>query len=115
MIQDLDKSSFDKTVNTNDVVLVDFFADWCGPCTALHPALEELAKDFDGKAIISKINVDKNPELAAQFKVRSIPALFYFKNGAIVGTHNGVQSKSEMTTRLTNMIKSEGDGKKNKH
>jgi thioredoxin 1 len=68
MIQYLDKSNFDTTINTNDVVLVDFFADWCGPCKALHPALEELAKEFDGKVVISKINVDKNPELTAQFK-----------------------------------------------
>jgi thioredoxin 1 len=105
MIQHLDKSNFDTTINTNDVVLVDFFADWCGPCTALHPALEELAKDFDGTAIISKINVDKNPELAAQFKVRSIPALFYFKNGEIVATQNGVQSKSEMTNQLNSFLK----------
>jgi thioredoxin 1 len=106
MIQHLDKSNFDTTINTNDVVLVDFFADWCGPCQALQPALEELAKDFDGKAVISKINVDKNPELAAQFKVRSIPALFYFKNGEVVGTQNGVQSKSVMTSHLESIIKS---------
>lgn len=105
MIQHLDKSSFDATINTNEVVLVDFFADWCGPCKALHPALEELAKDFDGKAVISKINVDKNPELAAQFKVRSIPALLYFKNGEVVGTQNGVQTKSVMTSHLTSIIK----------
>ncbi|MFT5714706.1 MAG: thioredoxin 1 [Flavobacterium sp.] len=105
MIKHLDKSNFDTTINTNDVVLVDFFADWCGPCKALHPALEELAKDFEGKAVISKINVDKNPELAAQFKVRSIPALFYFKNGEIISTQNGVQSKSEMTNHLINIIK----------
>lgn len=106
MIQHLDKSNFDSTINNNDVVLVDFFADWCGPCKALHPTLEVLANDFDGRAVISKINVDANPELAAQFKVRSIPALFYFKNGEIVGTQNGVQSKSIMTSHLTNIIKS---------
>jgi thioredoxin 1 len=106
MIQNLDKSNFDATINTNDVVLVDFFADWCGPWKALHPALEELAKDFNGVAVISKINVDQSPDLAAQFKVRSIPALFYFKNGEIVGTQNGVQSKSVMTSHLTSMIKS---------
>jgi thioredoxin 1 len=105
MILNLDKSNFDATINTNEVVLVDFFADWCGPCKALHPALEELAKDFDGKAVISKINVDKNPELAAQFKVRSIPALLYFKNGEVVGTQNGVQTKSVMTSHLTSIIK----------
>ena len=106
MIQHLDKSNFESTVNNNQVVLVDFFADWCGPCTALHPTLEELATDFEGKAIISKINVDKNPELAAQFKVRSIPALFYFKNGEIVGTQNGVHSKSVISSHLNNIIKS---------
>ena len=106
MIQHLDKSNFDTTINTNDVVLVDFFADWCGPCKALHPALEELAKDFDGVAVISKINVDQSPELAAQFKVRSIPALFYFKNGEIVETQNGVQSKSIMTNNLKSILKS---------
>jgi thioredoxin 1 len=106
MIQHLDKSNFDTTINTNDVVLVDFFADWCGPCKALHPALEELAKDFDGVAVISKINVDQSPELAAKFKVRSIPALFYFKNGEIVETQNGVQSKSVMTNNLKSILKS---------
>lgn len=106
MIQHLDKSNFDTTVKNNQVVLVDFFADWCGPCTALHPTLEELATDFEGKAIISKINVDTNPELAAQFKVRSIPALFYFKNGEIVGTQNGVHSKSVISSHLNNIIKS---------
>ncbi len=105
MIQHLDKSNFDATINTNEVVLVDFFADWCGPCKALHPALEELASDFEGKAVISKINVDKNPELATQFKVRSIPALFYFKNGKVVGTQNGVQSKSVLTSHLNNILK----------
>jgi thioredoxin 1 len=105
MIQHLDKSNFDATINTNDVVLVDFFADWCGPCKVLYPALEELANDFEGKVVISKINVDKNPELTAQFKVRSIPDLFYFKNGEIISTQNGVQSKSEMTSHLTNIIK----------
>ncbi|WPR72016.1 thioredoxin [Flavobacterium sp. NG2] len=105
MIQHLDKSNFDSTINNNPVVLVDFFADWCGPCTALHPTLEALATDFEGKAIISKINVDKNPELAAQFKIRSIPALFYFKNGEIVGTQNGVHSKSVISSNLNNILK----------
>lgn len=106
MIQHLDKNNFDATITNNDVVLVDFFADWCGPCKALPPALEQLATDFEGKAVISKINIDKNPELAAQFKVRSIPALFYFKNGEIVGTQNGVQSESVMGSHLKNIIKS---------
>ena len=106
MIQNLNKSNFESTINNNQVVLVDFFADWCGPCKALHPTLEELANDFEGKAVISKINVDKNPELAAQFRVRSSPALFYFKDGEIVGSQNGAQSKSVISSHLNNIIKS---------
>lgn len=105
MIQHLDKTNFDQTIADNQVVLVDFFADWCGPCKALHPALEELSNEFEGKAVISKINVDTNPELAAQFKVRSIPALFYFKNGEIVGTQNGLHSKSVLASHLNNILK----------
>ena len=78
MIQNLSKTNFEQTIKDNEVVLVDFFADWCGPCKALHPALAELATEYEGKAVISKINVDTSPELAQQFSVRSIPALFYF-------------------------------------
>ncbi len=106
MIQNLNKSNFESTISNNAVVLVDFFANWCGPCKALHPTLEALANDFDGKAVIAKINVDTNPELAAQFKVRSIPALFYFKNGEIVGSQNGLHSKSVLTSHLNNILKS---------
>jgi thioredoxin 1 len=104
MIQHLNKSNFDEIITSNDVVLVDFFADWCGPCKALHPTLEALASELEGKAIISKINVDDNPELSAQFNVRSIPALFYFKNGEMVGSQNGLQPKSVLSENLNNLI-----------
>jgi thioredoxin 1 len=104
MIQHLDKQNFDTTLKNNSVVLVDFYADWCGPCKALHPALESVAKKFDGQAVISKINVDKNPELSAQFKVRSIPALFYFKDGQLVGQQVGMQSEKELSDNLTQLI-----------
>ncbi len=104
MIQQLDKSNFQETINNNDVVLVDFYADWCGPCNALRPTLEVLDKEFEGKAIISKINVDKNPELSSQFDVRSILALFYFKNGKVVGKQNGVQPKDVLSQNLNNLL-----------
>lgn len=105
MIQQLNKSNFQDVINSNEVVLVDFYADWCGPCQSLHPTLEALDVEFEGKAIISKINVDKNPELSQQFDVRSIPALFYFKNGEMVGKQNGLQSKSVLSDTLKNIIK----------
>ncbi|MFS4493491.1 thioredoxin [Maribacter sp. 2308TA10-17] len=104
MIQQLDKSNFQETINSNEVVLVDFYADWCGPCNALHPTLEVLDKEFEGKAVISKINVDKNPELSSIFQVRSIPALFYFKKGKIAGKQNGVLPKEVLSQNLNNLL-----------
>ena len=104
MVQQLNNSNFTDTINSNDVVLVDFYADWCGPCQALKPTLNALAEDFEGKAVISKINVDHNPDLSAQFGVRSIPALFYFKNGALVGKQLGVQSKKVLSDNLESLL-----------
>ncbi len=104
MIKLLDSKNFESTLTQNDVVLVDFYADWCGPCRALHPTLEKLASNFDGKAVISKINVDKNPELAQQLNVRSIPALFYYKNGKLMGQHVGGQSESTLSENLNRLI-----------
>ncbi len=104
MIKQLNKENFQETINGNDVVLVDFYADWCGPCQALHPALEALDTAFEGKAVIAKVNVDKNPELSQQFDVRSIPAIFYFKNGAIAGKQNGLQPKNILSQHLSNLI-----------
>lgn len=104
MIQYLDKSNFQATIQSNSVVLVDFYADWCGPCQALLPTLDALGIEFEGKALITKINVDKNPELSQQFEVRSIPALFYFKNGMLVGKQSGVQSKNTLSQNLNNLL-----------
>lgn len=104
MIKLLDSKNFESTLTQNDVVLVDFYADWCGPCRALHPTLEKLASNFDGKAVISKINVDKNPELAQQLNVRSIPALFYYKNGKLMGQHVGRKSESTLSENLNRLI-----------
>jgi len=104
MIQHLTKDNFKNTIDNNDVVLVDFYADWCGPCKALHPTLEELASEFDGKAVISKINVDSNPELSQQFGVRSIPALFYFKKGELAGKQNGLHPKTVLTDNLNTLL-----------
>ncbi len=104
MIQQLNKTNFQETISNNDVVLVDFYADWCGPCQVLHPALEALDTEFDGKALIAKINVDKNPELSQQFGVSSIPALFYFKNGKIVGKQIGLQPKNVLSQNLNKFL-----------
>jgi thioredoxin 1 len=104
MTQVLDIQNFDATIKNNDVVLVDFYADWCGPCKSLAPTLENLANQYDGKAVVAKVNVDKNPELSAKFGVRSIPALFYFKNGELVGKQTGVQSQAHISENISNLL-----------
>lgn len=104
MTQVLDIQNFESTIKNNGVVLVDFYADWCGPCKVLAPTLESLSIQYEGKAIVAKVNVDKNPGLSAKFGVRSIPALFYFKNGELVGKQTGVQLLSNISENINNLL-----------
>ncbi|OAU95631.1 thioredoxin [Moraxella catarrhalis] len=94
-------ASFDTdVVNSDGLVLVDFWAAWCGPCKAIAPVLEELAEDYQGRVKIVKVDVDANPQSAARFGIRSIPTLFVFKNGERVETVVGGRPKSEFATLL---------------
>ena len=104
MIHHLDTSNFQPTIEQNETVLVDFYAEWCGPCRALHPSLEAISNEFGEKVLVSKIDIDKNPELAKQFSVRSIPALFYFRNGEVVDQHVGLLPKHEIERSLNTII-----------
>lgn len=81
-------------------VLLDFYADWCGPCQRLLPIVEELSKDVGDDAIIAKINVDENRELASMFKVQSIPALFFIKDGKVMDRVNGLVPKSVLKEKI---------------
>jgi thioredoxin 1 len=91
-------STFENDVLKSDApVLVDYWAEWCGPCKAIAPILDEVSKDYSGKLTIAKLNVDENQTVPAKYGIRGIPTLMLFKNGAIVGTKVGALSKSQLT------------------
>lgn len=81
-------------------VLVDFWAEWCGPCKMIGPVVEQLASEYDGKAVIGKVDVDSNPEVSAKFGIRSIPTLLIFKNNEIVDKQIGAVSKAVLAKKL---------------
>lgn len=100
---ELTNDNFDTTVNEG-VALVDFWAPWCGPCRMIAPVIDELAADFDGKAKICKVNSDEQQDLAVKYGVRSIPTMLFMKNGEVVDTLVGANSKQVLTDKINSLL-----------
>ena len=100
---ELNQKDFQETIENNKVVLIDFYADWCGPCQTLLPIVHKLAEEFEGDITIRKVNVDQNGPLAAQFGVRSIPTLVYLDNGKEISRQNGLISEGQLRDQLNEL------------
>ena len=101
MAQQLTGSNFDQIIAGEKPVLVDFWAPWCGPCRMIAPVIEEIAAEFDGKAVVGKVNVDEDPGLAQRYGVMSIPTLIILKGGKVVEQAVGARGKADVAAMLT--------------
>jgi len=97
-------SNFNDVISKNKTVLVDFWAEWCGPCRMIGPVIEELANEYEGKAIIGKLDVDSNQESSVKYGVRSIPTILTFKNGEIFDRQVGAVPKKTLTNVIDSQL-----------
>lgn len=105
MALELTDSNFEeKVIKSNQPAVVDFWAEWCGPCRMVGPTIEELSKEYEGKAVIGKVNVDENPQITAQFGIRNIPTILFFKNGNIADKQVGVANKNALKEKIEKLF-----------
>ena len=105
MALEITDSNFEETVLKSDKpVLVDFWAAWCGPCRMVGPIIDELSEEYEGKAVVGKVDIDSNQQYAAQFGVRNIPTVLVFNNGELVDRKVGVSSKNDYAQALDSLI-----------
>ena len=105
MAIELTDSNFEELVLKSDKpVLVDFWAEWCGPCRMVAPIVNEISAEYEGKAVVGKLDVDSNPEVAQKYGIRNIPTILFFKNGEIADKQVGAVPKSMLTSKIENLL-----------
>lgn len=105
MAVELTEQNFEQeALNSEKPVMIDFWAEWCGPCKTISPLVDELSQDYEGKAIIGKVDVDNNPQIAAKYGVRNIPTILFLKNGEVVDKSVGAVSKDVLQQKLDQQL-----------
>ncbi|MDR0232332.1 MAG: thioredoxin [Dysgonamonadaceae bacterium] len=97
-------ANFEELVKSDKPLVVDFWAEWCGPCRMIGPFVEELAQEYEGKVTIGKLNVDENDEVVSQFGIRTIPTILFFKNGQIIDKHIGAAQKNVLEDKIKALL-----------
>lgn len=105
MAVELTDANFEQiAVQSDQPVMIDFWAEWCGPCRMVGPIVEEMHGDYEGKAVIAKVNVDENPNISAKFGIRNIPTIIFLKNGEMVDKSVGAVPKNVLTDKMDNLL-----------
>ena len=100
----INKSNFNEIVASEKLVVIDFWAEWCGPCRAISPVIDELAKEFEDKAVIGKVDVDSNSAIAEKYGIRNIPTVIFIKNGAVVDKTVGAETKAKLVAKIQALL-----------
>ncbi|MDD3280007.1 MAG: thioredoxin [Bacteroidales bacterium] len=97
-------SNWEEITKKNPLVVIDFWAEWCGPCRMITPIVEEIAQEYNNKAIIGKVNIDNNPNVTMHFGIKNIPTLLFIKNGELVDKHVGVIRKPDLIKKIDDLL-----------
>ena len=104
MAKEFTDANFDELLSSNKVVVADFWATWCGPCKAMGPSIDELSAEYEGQALIGKVDVEENNDLAEKYAIRSVPTLIFFKDGEMVDKVVGLQPKAAIEVKIKDLL-----------